>query len=488
MKKITLILIPLFVVLIITPILLVSHETIWAQTTCTYTPDPSGWQTTNEQMYYKLETDSSFALIPTGKITVSSGNTPLASDNGYFKVEANGVARALFRDPNLIDAAGETLGYRKETVGGSVTFWFGMNFTQDVTIKLYHRHGLSSWPLSWIIRVACPTPTPTPTRTPTQTPTPKPVITVTPTPKPVVTVTPAPTPIIPNQPPTPAVTSVNPTVLYRGDANQTMLITGQDFSNVVSGYPRVYLGDGVNVGTVTLNSATQLAVQILNVIADTPLGSRDVLVKNDAANINTLLNAFTVGDRATSAVSVCVGYNYEQQMPLPGVKLPRITGVASVFEGGTLVLKAEAEVDPQGWAFFYWCTKQGQLECAAADCQTVKFTGSASSPDLAKITVQVGDTLGYIDIYAVALKPNATLTVKKAGSGRGTVMVGTQTCDADCTVLQVAQTDKTALVLKAIPAAGSRFVRWETSDGCILTASVFRAEPGVTVVAVFEKR
>lgn len=186
--------------------------------------------------------------------------------------------------------------------------------------------------------------------------------------------------------------------------------------------------------------------------------------------------------------SVCVGDNYEQQMPAPGVKLPRIKHVSSLIEDGKIVLTADAEVDPQGWAFFYWCTKQGELECVAPDCQQVQFT--ASSPiepgESAKISVQVGDTLGYIDIYSVFVNPNYVLTVKKTGSGQGTVIVGETSCDTDCLELKIPQTDKTALVLKAIAEPGSHFVRWETSDGGPLTERVFRTQPGVTIFAVFE--
>ena len=87
-----------------------------------------------------------------------------------------------------------------------------------------------------------------------------------------------------------------------------------------------------------------------------------------------------------------------------------------------------------------------------------------------------------------------TLTVTKTGSGTGTVWVGAQSwwigaqsCDAACAELTVPAAKNSALTLKAQAAAGSRFVRWETATGNVLTGTLPPLTANSTVIAVFEK-
>ncbi len=83
------------------------------------------------------------------------------------------------------------------------------------------------------------------------------------------------------------------------------------------------------------------------------------------------------------------------------------------------------------------------------------------------------------------------LTVRKGGSGTGTVWVGERECGSDCTKLSLAACPEvpTALILKALPDADSYFVRWESEDGNPLHENMLSvSQPGATVIAVFEKK
>lgn len=79
------------------------------------------------------------------------------------------------------------------------------------------------------------------------------------------------------------------------------------------------------------------------------------------------------------------------------------------------------------------------------------------------------------------------LEASKTGTGQGTILIGDQECGPECTELRIPYTDKTGIVLKAIPESGYRFVRWEKSDGSPVVDGVFRAQPGDSVIAIFEK-
>ncbi|MCP4396914.1 MAG: PEP-CTERM sorting domain-containing protein [bacterium] len=76
-----------------------------------------------------------------------------------------------------------------------------------------------------------------------------------------------------------------------------------------------------------------------------------------------------------------------------------------------------------------------------------------------------------------------TLTVEHQGSGSGTVLIGDRICGSDCSI---PFSELTALILKAIPEAGSHFVRWEDELGDTLSG-IFYSDSDVTIVAVFEQ-
>lgn len=124
---------------------------------------------------------------------------------------------------------------------------------------------------------------------------------------------------------------------------------------------------------------------------------------------------------ANAAVDTCIGNNFEQQAPVPDVQLPTVTieSMTSVNEGETIILTANATVDTQnnGIASFFWCVQGATLEPepASPDYRTVRFTApflSSAGNGKARVAVQVGDDLGYVDIAVIIIditpNPNDT--------------------------------------------------------------------------------
>ncbi len=104
-----------------------------------------------------------------------------------------------------------------------------------------------------------------------------------------------------------------------------------------------------------------------------------------------------------------IGNNYEQQMPVPGVKAPsvRIESLKKIKPGETVDLTAYATVDTKhnGEAFFYWYAAQGTftLHPSYPDYSTVTYT-APNTPSDVTITAQVGDTLGYVGTDKFTIK------------------------------------------------------------------------------------
>jgi hypothetical protein len=82
----------------------------------------------------------------------------------------------------------------------------------------------------------------------------------------------------------------------------------------------------------------------------------------------------------------------------------------------------------------------------------------------------------------------AVVTVRKQGTGSGTILVGAQVCGPECTELTLPYTAGVRFMLQVLPAADSRFVGWQTEDGNIVESAIFYAQPGEAVIAVFEKK
>jgi hypothetical protein len=80
------------------------------------------------------------------------------------------------------------------------------------------------------------------------------------------------------------------------------------------------------------------------------------------------------------------------------------------------------------------------------------------------------------------------LTLEKGGSGLGTVIVGDEECGPQCSQLTLPCPDRSAVILKAIPSPGSRFVGWTDADGNSINPPdrIHHATDDVTLIAVFE--
>ena len=101
-----------------------------------------------------------------------------------------------------------------------------------------------------------------------------------------------------------------------------------------------------------------------------------------------------------------------------------------------------------------------------------------------------GETLSKIqdlrvDPQVVFEIATTVLTVARRGTGTGTILVNGQACGPECTQISLLFTAQTVVTLEAIPAPGSRFVRWETPAGEVLQGIVYE-NTDVTVLAVFE--
>jgi hypothetical protein len=79
------------------------------------------------------------------------------------------------------------------------------------------------------------------------------------------------------------------------------------------------------------------------------------------------------------------------------------------------------------------------------------------------------------------------LTVKKAGSGNGTISVGTQVCDEICSELEITYIAGKQVDVNVTVAADSYFAGWETAGGVQLE-NIYYANPGDTVFAIFEQK
>jgi hypothetical protein len=86
-----------------------------------------------------------------------------------------------------------------------------------------------------------------------------------------------------------------------------------------------------------------------------------------------------------------------------------------------------------------------------------------------------------------AARLEAVFTVRKAGSGTGTVIIGQQDCGSACVEVVIPYVEHDTATLEVIPDADCTFVRWETAEG-VPVEGIHYAQPGETVMAVFEKK
>jgi hypothetical protein len=92
---------------------------------------------------------------------------------------------------------------------------------------------------------------------------------------------------------------------------------------------------------------------------------------------------------------------------------------------------------------------------------------------------------GNLDVATAGTdQPISDVTVRKTGSGAGTVEAGSVRCGPDCDMLML-QSATVPGSVAAVPEAGSRFAGWETTAGQAI--DILSVLPGESVLAVFEQ-
>ena len=80
-----------------------------------------------------------------------------------------------------------------------------------------------------------------------------------------------------------------------------------------------------------------------------------------------------------------------------------------------------------------------------------------------------------------------SLTIRKAGTGTGTVTAGEQVCDEVCSEFSIPYVEGEKVDVEVTSAVDSYFAGWETADGTSLE-NIYYANPGDTVFAIFERK
>jgi len=95
----------------------------------------------------------------------------------------------------------------------------------------------------------------------------------------------------------------------------------------------------------------------------------------------------------------------------------------------------------------------------------------------------------YTNANEVVMAPPVpqTVIIRKSGSGNGMITVGSQSCDALCSELTVPYVAGQSVNVNVVPAADSVFIGWQKADGTSISGVAY-AQPGETVLAVFEKK
>jgi hypothetical protein len=123
---------------------------------CTFTPDPSSWQSPYDNVYYRLSSGRTWLNTPTAKVQAqpTSGSW---SAQGSIKIYINGTATTLYSDSDLSNSIGTNYDY--SAGAGNLEFWFYTGFTSDSAIKLKHwEDNLGTWYENWTIKVSCAAP------------------------------------------------------------------------------------------------------------------------------------------------------------------------------------------------------------------------------------------------------------------------------------------------------------------------------------------
>ena len=199
-------------------------------------------------------------------------------------------------------------------------------------------------------------------------------------------------------------------------------------------------------------------------------------------------NAAIVPGRSGEGVDVAYdGANNDLLQLLPGVfetdTTYRITAwcLAEVGEQCGLFFgdSNDAYGDPYEHAVWQWADGTGDWQEIAAE-----LTLSHEERLNVYLYSNVSGSAVIYDDVQVEEVASSLLTVTKAGTGTGTVLVDGQECGPACEELQVPYADYALLTV--IAADGSHFVRLEREDGTPVNVDSFEVSPGETIFVIFE--
>lgn len=436
-------------------LIVLSITTLWGNFTfaqnedCTYTPSPSSWQAPYDDFTYRLSMGQTSVSTWAGHIQVVQ--TALRTYNdGSYKLFIDGQAVNLYGDAELTQRVGTNFDYSANSK--TVEFWFWPNFRQNAEIQLKHWEGYAGEVyVNWNMNVQCAPSSQAPSVTigipHSGTSTKASYVGL-------AGVSADPDGIVEavqirvnggswfnaagttsweavatlalgrntievraldddglyssvqsiavtreqKEPPFSSIDRIEPERLRRGDTNITMMIYGNDFSNQVDGFPKVYLGAGVEVERVTMDSDSQLTVQISKIYADTPLGARDILVKNSESRENLWRNALEIIDIPT--------------LHKPTVA---ITGAEQITTASNVDLEGTA-VDPDGSISRVEMRVNGGAWLPLIGTETWGFTAALEVGDNI-IDVRARDNDGlYSDVQSVKITRNNVITQQDAAT------------------------------------------------------------------------
>lgn len=172
---------------------------------------------------------------------------------------------------------------------------------------------------------------------------------------------------------------------------------------------------------------------------------------------------------------------------------PTLSGVTATLQGNTATITAQAN-DASGieTVVAAYTDGSGAWQSVNLTQTGAEWMGSIPAAAQMEFFAQAVDKAGNVavDDHEGAYFTLPMFTVRKAAknTGSGVIMLGKERCDADCMELSVPVSPTTTVIVKAVAAPDSRFVRWERPDGTPIAQHNFRAKPGDLVIAVFERK
>ncbi|HEY7135452.1 MAG TPA: hypothetical protein VIB48_10315 [Acidimicrobiia bacterium] len=259
----------------------------------------------------------------------------------------------------------------------------------------------------------------------------------------------------------PTVTALNPASLPQGAANQTVTVTGTGFA---TGATVAFSGTGVIVNSVTVNSPTQLTLNV-SVAATAALGARDVTVTNAGGLAGTLTGGFTVAGPLPTVTSLS-----------PNAFGRGATNAATTITGTNFVTGATVTVSGTGVTVsgvtFNSATSLSALVTVSSTAATGARTVTVRNPDGGTGTctncLTVGTALAITSLSPTSRAQGATnqsITINGSGFATG----ATASFGAGITVNSVTVNSATKLtaVITVAPTAtvGARTVTVNEPDG-----------------------